>query len=94
MSPVPAIIPLITFFLLSGVGTFLEIAFKRITGRKVGGWVGRIWTWSYMLYTASLSVNDWMDAGMGGSYLTPTSGRGRLGVAIAGWISRWIVNEV
>jgi hypothetical protein len=36
-------------FLLAGMGLELERQFYHRTGRRVGGWAGRLWTWSWLL---------------------------------------------
>lgn len=36
-------------FLLSGDGVEAERQFRRCTGKRVGGWAGRIWAWIAML---------------------------------------------
>lgn len=94
MDPVIEPIPLGSFFLVSGIGISLEVAFKRLTGRRVRGWMGRIWTWSFMLYVARLCVRPWIEAGMGGSALTPSSGRWKLGPTVAEWFTQWVIDKV
>lgn len=37
------------FFAVQGVGMVLEEGWKRVTGRKVGGWWGRVWVWGFMV---------------------------------------------
>jgi len=93
MSPVPEPTPIALFFFISGVGAALEVAFKRMTGRKVSGWAGRLWTWSFMLLTARMAARSWFDAGAAGNQTTPSTGPGRLAEPIAGWIIRWVVDE-
>jgi len=41
--------PYAIFYLANGIGCALEREYYRRTGRKVGGWVGWIWTWSVLL---------------------------------------------
>lgn len=36
-------------FVLSGCAAATEVSYKRATGRKVGGWMGRLWMWSFLL---------------------------------------------
>jgi hypothetical protein len=69
MHPAPAVGPLSGFFLLSGVGCGLEVTFKRLTGRKVAGWQGRIWTWAFLLTTGRWACSSWLDSGLAGSNL-------------------------
>lgn len=76
MSPVPAPVALWAFFLLSGVGCALEIAFKAATGRRVRGLAGRIWCWSYTFIIGRLAADAWLDAGIAGCTLLPRGGVG------------------
>lgn len=78
------------FFLLSGLGCALELAWKRVTGRRVGGWAGRVWLYAWVLWTGRGATRAWMEAGMGGSALTPLEGWsfGRMAVP---WIEQWVV---
>jgi hypothetical protein len=69
MSPVPAIGPLSGFFILSGVGCGLEVTFKRLTGRRVHGWAGRIWALIFLMTTARWACSSWLDSGLAGSWL-------------------------
>lgn len=39
----------ILFFALQGVGVLLERLYRKVTGRRVGGWTGRIWVWVLIL---------------------------------------------
>ena len=90
MSPVPAPAPLAAFFFLSGIGTAFEMAFRRVTGRRVRGLAGRVWTWTYMLVTARLAVRAWLDSGVGGSFLTPSN----TSWTPADFVAKWIVKSV
>ncbi|KAK4685662.1 hypothetical protein P7C73_g4480, partial [Tremellales sp. Uapishka_1] len=76
MSPVPATIPLGLFFIVSGVGCSLEYLFKGITGRRVRGPWGRVWTWCWMVFTGRWAVAAWLDGGIGGGWLLPIGGPG------------------
>lgn len=76
MRPVPDVIPLSGFFILSGVGCGLEVTFKKVTGRKVRGWAGRVWTWVFLLTTGRWACSSWLDSGLAGSTLgVPGPGR-------------------
>jgi len=44
----PVLTPWLILFTGSGVACVLERSFYHITGRKVGGWWGRFWTWRIM----------------------------------------------
>ena len=45
------------FFLMHGVGCILEALFKKATGMKVGGWVGWVWTMSWLVGWGHLLVD-------------------------------------
>ncbi|KAG9005312.1 hypothetical protein FRB95_007575 [Tulasnella sp. JGI-2019a] len=57
---------IIGFFYLQGVGIALEGIWKKATGKSVGGPWGRLWTWSWMIATAHLVVEAWLQRGLGG----------------------------
>lgn len=60
---------IVGFFYLQGIGMCVEAAFGMLAGRKVRGWWGRAWTWSFMLITAHLVVEAWLQRGLaGGTY--------------------------
>lgn len=44
--------PYMLFYLANGIGCVAERAYRQVTGKRVGGLVGRIWTWT-VLYLAS-----------------------------------------
>ncbi|WWD08865.1 hypothetical protein V865_006979 [Kwoniella europaea PYCC6329] len=71
MNPHPPLLPIFLMFPLSGMGCSLEVVFKRMTGKKVGGIYGRIWVWIAMLAVGRLGTRAWLESGVGGSYLTP-----------------------
>ncbi|KAG8980186.1 hypothetical protein FRB90_007771, partial [Tulasnella sp. 427] len=57
------------YFYLQGVGMCFEGAYRVITGRKVRGRWGRVWTWVFELATAHLVVEAWLQRGLaGGTY--------------------------
>lgn len=58
-------------FLLMALGMTLEICFKKITGRKVQGLVGWIWTWIYILFATEGLVETWLGMGLGGALIIP-----------------------
>ncbi|GMK56624.1 hypothetical protein CspeluHIS016_0304640 [Cutaneotrichosporon spelunceum] len=76
MDPVPATGALWAFFLLSGVGCALEVAFKAATGRRVCGAIGRVWCWGYTFVVGRLAADAWLDAGIAGCSLLPRGGPG------------------
>lgn len=60
-----------TFFWLSGLGVCLEMAFKKVIGRRVGGILGRVWFWLYMYHTCTGAVAAEYQSGLGGSKVCP-----------------------
>ncbi|WWC87713.1 uncharacterized protein L201_002605 [Kwoniella dendrophila CBS 6074] len=71
MSPNPPLIPLFLLFPISGLFGFMEITFKKFTGKKVEGIYGRIWTWIIMLSIGRLGTKAWLESGVGGTLMTP-----------------------
>lgn len=59
------------FFLLMGVGCVLEASFKKVTGLKVGGWLGWLWTVIWMAVWGNLMVDAWARRGLFGSKFMP-----------------------
>lgn len=91
MHPVPNPTTLCAFFLLSGVGCALEVAFKAVTGRRVGGLPGRVWCWVYTFIIGRLAADAWLDAGIAGSSLLPSGGAGEF---VAPYIVGWMFDGV
>jgi hypothetical protein len=89
MKPIPNPTILASFFVLSGIGAALEAGFRRITGRRVRGSWGRLWTWSFMLFTGRIASRTWLDGGMGGNRFIPDGGF-RPGVYVAKWATDWL----
>ena len=58
-------------FLSFALGMTAEIAFKRLTGRRVHGWAGRIWFWTFVIVCARGLVDAWLGFGVGGARLLP-----------------------
>jgi hypothetical protein len=52
------------FFVLMGVGVILEHAFEGMTGRRVGGFRGWVWTMVWTLGWCTLTVDAWARRGM------------------------------
>ncbi|CAK9783783.1 hypothetical protein CC85DRAFT_191761 [Cutaneotrichosporon oleaginosum] len=63
MDPVPPASNIWIFFMLSGVGCLAERAFRSITGRRVRGVFGWLWTWTYLVITSRLMADAWLDVG-------------------------------
>src|ERR1700712_3871734 len=39
----------IGFFMAQSVGMMVERVFRAVTGRRVGGWMGTIWVWCWIV---------------------------------------------
>ncbi|POW15570.1 hypothetical protein PSHT_06977 [Puccinia striiformis] len=60
------------FFISQGVGVCLENTFKTFSGRKVNGILGRIWTFSWLIYFATPMVAIWfVSLAASSQYLKP-----------------------
>lgn len=44
--------PLFRFFAMQGVGVLIEGVFRKVTGRRTKGFVGRVWVWSWIFLWA------------------------------------------
>ena len=52
--------PYLIFFLGSAAGILLERAYYHATGRRVGGWAGRVWTWTFTAVVSwDLVEHEW-----------------------------------
>ncbi|KAJ6544809.1 membrane bound O-acyl transferase family-domain-containing protein [Mycena vulgaris] len=61
----------IFFFLMMGVGVVLEGLWKRVSGARVGGWMGWIWSVVWVLTFAHLLADPWCCSGLMGSVFLP-----------------------
>ena len=52
------------FFLLHAVGMIMEYAWKRATGKHVGGIIGFVWAFSYLIVTGSIFMDVWARKGL------------------------------
>ena len=59
------------FFLMNGVGIILEHFYKLLTGKRVEGIVGRIWTFSWLIVWGNFLVDAWFRHGLGASRFWP-----------------------
>jgi hypothetical protein len=59
------------FFVLMGVGAALEFGFKRVTGRRVGGFWGWGWTVTWTLCWGTLMIDAWARRGIVASDFFP-----------------------
>ncbi|KAI0291690.1 hypothetical protein BC826DRAFT_1105826 [Russula brevipes] len=74
------------FFLLMGVGAVLEGAFKKVTGLRVRGWIGWLWTMAWTTMWGMFMIDGWARHGMFANDFFPN--RLRLGkMAVDGLIA-------
>jgi hypothetical protein len=74
------------FFLLMGVGAALEEAFKKVTGLRVQGWIGWLWTMAWTTTWGTLMIDGWARHGAFSNVFFPN--RLRLGkMAVDGLIA-------
>ena len=59
------------FFLLMGVGAVMEVVFKRVTGMRVQGWTGWMWTMSWTTLWGTLMIDGWAKHGVFGTIHFP-----------------------
>ena len=59
------------FFMAMALGIVLEEAWERATGKKVGGWVGWVWTMIWHTTWGNFLVDAWMQTGLGGGEILP-----------------------
>ena len=59
------------FFMAMGLGVLLEELWTKVTGRKVGGWTGWLWTMAWLTAWGNLLVDAWMRTGLGGGEILP-----------------------
>ena len=68
-------LPVVCFFLIHGVGILMEHAYKRATGRRVGGIIGWLWVLSWLVLWGQLVVDAWARRGLLGSKFFPEAYR-------------------
>ncbi|KAI4522365.1 hypothetical protein K525DRAFT_223306 [Schizophyllum commune Loenen D] len=61
----------IIFFAMQAPILFLERAWRVVTGKRVGGWPGRLWVYFVMFVLAQPMVNSWHRRGLGGGLVIP-----------------------
>lgn len=61
------------FFIINGVGILVEHIWRSLTGRRVGGWVGRVWTLAWVIGWGHALVEAWATRGLIGSTFIPQS---------------------
>ncbi|KAF5367025.1 hypothetical protein D9758_004039 [Tetrapyrgos nigripes] len=62
---------MVGFFVMMGFGILLEGLYKRITGKRVAGWLGRIWTLIWLEVWATFLVDAWARRGLISSQFFP-----------------------
>jgi hypothetical protein len=55
--------PYLIFYTSQGVGCILERVYRNITGKRVSGWRGRIWTWGWLMFWAGSMVSEYYRTG-------------------------------
>jgi len=68
-------LPVAGFFFMHGIGVVMEHAWKQATGRRVGGIIGWLWTFSWLVLWGHPIVDAWARRGLLGSelvFLKPT----------------------
>ena len=61
----------IGFFMIMAVGILLEYSWKKVTGSRVDGFFGRVWTFVWLLGWGNIIVEAWCTKGMIGSVFFP-----------------------
>lgn len=59
------------FFALQGPILVGERLWRRVTGRRVSGWIGRLWVYFVMFVAAQPMVDAWHRRGLGGGMVIP-----------------------
>lgn len=63
------------FFLMMGVGVILESSWRKVTGQRVGGTLGRIWTAFWLIGWGTMLTDAWCRKGLVGSVFLADSVR-------------------
>ncbi|KAH7099458.1 membrane bound O-acyl transferase family-domain-containing protein [Auriculariales sp. MPI-PUGE-AT-0066] len=59
------------FFGAQGAAVCLEYIYYRVTGRKVGGWVGMLWAYAFVVVGGQPMINGWHMRGIGNGVVWP-----------------------
>ncbi|ESK95769.1 hypothetical protein Moror_12498 [Moniliophthora roreri MCA 2997] len=59
------------FFSMQAIILALERVWRMVTGRKVGGWYGRLWVYFVMFVLGQPMVDSWHRRGLGGGCVIP-----------------------
>lgn len=89
MDPVPNPIPLGAFFVLSGLGAALEATFRQVTGKRVGGFWGRLWTWTFAFYAGRGLAREGLESGLAATMFVP-EGKYRPGLVVVHLLTTWV----
>ena len=54
-----------------GIGVLAEGYWQNVTGKKVGGLFGWLWTMTWMVTGGNILVDGWMRTGLGGGEVLP-----------------------
>ncbi|KAK0205409.1 hypothetical protein DFS33DRAFT_1373816 [Desarmillaria ectypa] len=63
------------YFVIQGVGVVLEGVWKKVSGHRVGGTLGWVWTVAWVIGWANLLIDAWARAGLIGSAFFPDGAR-------------------
>lgn len=63
------------YFMIMGVGVLLERSWKNLTGSRVDGFFGRVWTLVWLLGWGNFLVDAWSTKGLIGSVFFPHGSR-------------------
>ncbi|KAF8075119.1 membrane bound O-acyl transferase family-domain-containing protein [Lyophyllum atratum] len=59
------------FFIMNGVGIILEHTWRKLSGHRVAGWYGRVWTLAWLIGWGHILVEAWATRGLIGSTFLP-----------------------
>ncbi|KAI6046703.1 hypothetical protein EDC04DRAFT_2887546 [Pisolithus marmoratus] len=54
---------MLLWFGMMALGIIIEHVFKQVTGKRVGGWPGRVWTMAWLLMSGNMMVERFLRAG-------------------------------
>ncbi|KAI6039567.1 hypothetical protein EDC04DRAFT_2568328 [Pisolithus marmoratus] len=60
-------------FGMMAVGVIIEHVITQVTGRRVGGWIGRVWTMAWLLVWGNMMVDGFVRGGLFAVSLVPFS---------------------
>ncbi|KAF9019196.1 hypothetical protein BDZ89DRAFT_1073224 [Hymenopellis radicata] len=61
----------VVFFASQGPLLLLERLWRKVTGRRVGGWPGQLWVYFVMFVLAQPMIDSWHQRGLGGGLVIP-----------------------